>query len=146
MGKNATVGKKLKESFLAATPALRNLRDAVQKAAARGYLVGLDGRRLGIRSAHAALNTLLQSAGALISKQWLIEIVTEADKRGWVYGPDYELKGYIHDELQWEVREELAEDFGTMAIQSATRAGEHFAFRCRIDAEFKIGKTWYDTH
>jgi DNA polymerase I-like protein with 3'-5' exonuclease and polymerase domains len=146
VGKDSKVGKSLKDSFLAATPALKNLRDAVQKAAGRGYLVGLDGRRLAIRSAHAALNTLLQSAGALVSKQWLIETVEAADRRGWVYGQDFELKGYIHDELQWEVRDELAEDFGTLAIQSATRAGEHFAFRCRIDAEFKVGKTWYDTH
>ena len=146
VGKNATVGKQLKESFLRATPALKNLRDAVQKAAGRGHLIGLDGRKLAIRSVHAALNTLLQSAGALVSKQWLIETYEEANRRGWVYGKDFELKGYIHDELQWEVRDELAEDFGRMACESATRAGEHFGFRCRIDAEFKVGKSWYDTH
>jgi DNA polymerase I len=146
VGKSSQVGRQLKESFLDATPALKNLRQAVQKAAARGHLIGLDGRRLAIRSAHAALNTLLQSAGALISKQWLIETYEEAIRRGLRYGPDFELKGYIHDELQWEVRDELADDFGKMACESATRAGEHFAFRCRIDAEYKIGRTWYDTH
>lgn len=146
VGKNATVGKTLKEAFLAATPALKNLRDAVQKASTRGYLIGLDGRRLAVRSAHAALNTLLQSAGALVSKQWLIETYNEALRRGWKYGEDFELKGYIHDELQWEVRDELSDAFGKMACESATRAGEHFDFRCRIDAEFKVGKTWYDTH
>ena len=140
------MGKRLKESFLAATPALKNLRDAVQKAAGRGYLVGLDGRRLAIRSAHAALNTLLQSAGALVSKQWLIETIEEAHRRGWVYGPDFKLVGYCHDEIQVEVREGLEEDFGKMTIECATKAGEHFGFRCRIDAEYKIGKNWFDTH
>lgn len=148
VGKGASEGKKLKEQFLAATPALANLRKAVTKAAERGYLIGLDGRRLPIRSAHAALNTLLQSAGALISKRWWLECFAEAERRGWKYGWDNQFTclGYIHDELQWGVREDIAEEFGQMVVDCAAKAGEYFNFKCPIGAEFKIGMNWKDCH
>lgn len=148
VGKGSAEGKKLKEQFLAATPALANLRKAVTKAAERGYLVGLDGRRLPIRSAHAALNTLLQSAGALISKRWWLECFKEFDYAGWKYGWDgeYTCLGYIHDELQWAVRDGFAEEFGEMVVRAAATAGEFYNFKCPIGAEFKIGKNWCDTH
>ena len=148
VGKGAAEGKKLKEQFLAATPALANLRKAVTKAAERGYLVGIDQRRLPIRSAHAALNTLLQSAGALISKKWWLECFAEAERRGWKYGWDNQVTclGYIHDELQWAVREDIAQQFGEMAVACSAKAGEHFNFKCPIGAEFKVGMNWKDCH
>jgi DNA polymerase I-like protein with 3'-5' exonuclease and polymerase domains len=148
VGKGSAEGKKLKEQFLAATPALANLRKAVTKAAERGYLIGLDNRKLPIRSAHAALNTLLQSAGALISKRWWVECFLEAERRGLKYGwdGDYTCLGYIHDELQWAVRSEKAEEFGQMVVDAAATAGVYFNFKCPIGAEFKVGKTWCDTH
>ena len=148
VGKGSKEGKQLKEQFLAATPALANLRKAVTKAAERGYLIGLDGRRLPIRSAHAALNTLLQSAGALISKRWWLECFIEAEKRGLKYGwdGDFTCLGYIHDELQWAVRTEKAQEFGEMVIKAAETAGVYYNFKCPIGAEFKIGRNWCDTH
>lgn len=148
VGKGSAEGKKLKEQFLAATPALANLRKAVTKAAERGHLVGLDGRRLPIRSAHAALNTLLQSAGALISKRWWIECFLEAEKRGLKYGwdGDFTCLGYIHDELQWAVRTEKAEEFGQMVVDAAATAGLYYNFKCPIGAEFKVGRNWCETH
>jgi DNA polymerase I len=148
VGKGRQEGKRLKEKFLASTPALKKLREAVIKSAERGYLLGLDGRRLPIRSAHAALNTLLQSAGALISKQWLLQCFADAKAAGLEYGweKDFTMLGYIHDEIQWAVREEKAEEFGKMVVAAARKAGEHFSFKCPIDAEFKIGRNWYDTH
>lgn len=148
VGGSSKDGKRLKEKFLQATPALRNLRESVGKAAKRGYLIGLDKRRLHIRSEHAALNTLLQSAGALISKQWLIEIDKAAKERGLVYGwdGDWTMLGWIHDEVQLAVKEPLAEEFGQMVIQAAASAGEYFNFKLPIGAEAHIGKTWADTH
>ena len=148
VGGSSKDGERLKTSFLNATPALKNLRDAVQKAAGRGHLIGLDGRKLSIRSAHAALNTLLQSAGALIAKQWLIEIVNEATRRGYERGwdKDYVIMIWSHDEVQIAVKEHLAEEFAEFVPKCATVAGEHFDFRCRIDAESKIGDNWRDCH
>lgn len=146
VGAGAREGKRLKEAFLSATPALARLREAVSKASQRGYLIGLDGRKLHVRSEHAALNTLLQSAGALISKQWLIEIDKAADEMGLVYDKDWTMLGWIHDEVQIQIKEKYAEEFGQKVIQAAEEAGKFFEFRCPIGAEFKIGKTWSDTH
>ena len=148
VGKGAKEGKLLKEKFLAGVPALKNLRNAVIKAADRGYLIGLDQRRIPIRSSHAALNSLLQSAGALISKQWIIECIAEADRRGLKQGwdGDYCLLGWIHDELQWGVKEEIAEEFGQFVVECAAKAGEYFKFKCPIGAEYKVGDSWHDTH
>ena len=149
VGKGREAGTKLKQKFLESTPALKNLRNAVaNRVKERGYLIGLDGRRLAIRSQHAALNTLLQSAGALISKQWLVECMEAAEARGFKYGweGDFTLLGYIHDELQWAVRDSVADDFGKMVVGAAATAGVFFNFRLPIDAEYKIGKTWADTH
>lgn len=146
VGQGRAAGKKLKEQFLDATPALKQLRKAVLGAAERGFLIGLDRRQLPIRSPHAALNTLLQSAGALVSKQWLIQTFDDAYADGLVYGKDFTMLGYIHDEIQWAVREDKAQWFGEMTCAAAVKAGEHFKFKCPTAAEFKVGKTWYDTH
>src|SRR5690606_27698447 len=81
-------GKRLKAKFLAKTPALKRLIEAVRNAAKRGYLIGLDGRQLHVRSAHAALNTLLQSAGALVCKKWLVMVEEELQARGLKHGWD----------------------------------------------------------
>lgn len=138
----------LKEKFLSSLPALGKLKAAVEKSAKRGYLIGLDGRRVTVRSAHAALNTLLQSAGALIAKRWVIEVFEEAERRGLRYGwdGDWTLMGFIHDEMQFAVREGLEQQFGEMVVECAARAGEFFKFRCPVGAEFKIGKDWAECH
>jgi DNA polymerase I-like protein with 3'-5' exonuclease and polymerase domains len=142
-------GAMLKAKFLAGLPALKKLKEAVEKKAkAEGYILGLDGRRLTIRSAHAALNTLLQGAGAAVAKRWLIEVFEEAERRGLKYGwdADWTLLGWVHDEFQMAVREGLEEDFGKMVVECAARAGEFFKFRCPVGAEYKIGANWCDTH
>lgn len=140
------VGKKLKKTFLDKTPALAKLKQAVTKAAERGYLIGLDGRRLHIRSAHAALNTLLQSAGALIAKQATIIAYQDLSSRGYKFGRDYALVAHIHDEVQVDCREAIAEEVGEVLVKSMKLAGEHFKFRCPIDGEYKVGNNWKETH
>lgn len=148
VGKGRKHGRMLKERFLEQTPALKKLKKAVSQAAKRGHLMGIDGRRLHIRSEHAALNTLLQSAGALISKRWVIEVFIEAEKRGYRYGwdGDFTMLGYVHDEAQMAVRDGLHEEFGQMMVDCAVRAGTFFKFKCPIAAEYKVGMNWFDTH
>lgn len=150
VGGGSREGKRLKEEFLKATPSLSQLRDAVGAASKRGHLLGLDGRHLHIRSEHAALNTLLQSAGALISKQWLREVVKAAEERGWKWSEDwsgdYVMCGWVHDEVQIAVREECAEEFGKMVVECAAKAGEYFSFKVPVGAEYCVGHTWADTH
>lgn len=145
---NAQVGKKLKAKFLKQTPALKRLIETIQaKIKKQGYLKGLDGRLLHIRSSHAALNTLLQSAGAILVKKATILFHELAEAAGYRLGVDYAQVLHIHDEVQVEVyRPEIAEALGELAIEALKQAGEHFKFRCPITGEYKIGKNWKETH
>jgi DNA polymerase I len=149
VGGGPEVGKKLKNRFLAKTPALKKLKEAVQEAAKKGHLVGLDGRLVHVRSAHAALNTLLQSAGAIICKKWLVLLEEELQNGGLKHGwdGDYAFCAWSHDEVQIACRTaELAEIIAEKARQSVTLAGEYFNFRCPLAGESKIGSHWGETH
>ena len=145
----AAHGKRLKANFLAKTPALNYLKEAVSEAAKRGYITGLDGRQIPIRSAHAALNSLLQSAGALVCKQWLVFLEDELQRLGLKHGPDgdYMFCAWVHDEVQIAVRtREVAEVVAASATAMVIKAGEHFKLRCPLAGEAKVGLTWADTH
>lgn len=143
IGKGAAEGKRLREQFLAANPALAALVRAVKAAAnSRGYLVGLDGRRLPVRSEHGALNLLLQSAGAIICKYWVELADRELRKSG---VPAY-LVGWIHDELQCAVQEGHEIDVGNRLQKCAAEAARAVQFKLPIDAEFSVGRTWAATH
>ena len=142
VGGNASDGKKLKSKFLDNTPALRELRGRVGHDSEKGWLRGLDGRRLHIRSAHAALNVLLQSAGAIIMKQAL----TLLEKYATIYNIDYKFLLNVHDEFQVEVRADQADQFGRLAVDCIKRAGQDFNLNCPLDGEYKVGETWAETH
>lgn len=147
--KGPTVGRKLKQTFLRKTPALKRLLEAVRESAKRGYLYGLDKRQLHVRSQHAALNTLLQSAGALICKKWLVLLEEDLQAQGLKHGwdGDYAFVAWVHDEVQIACRtQEVAERVAEAATRCVTQAGEHFNFRCPIAGEAKIGTNWAETH
>ena len=140
-------GAKIRKQFLKSLPALAKLIKAVQTVAKeRGYLKALDGARLNVRSAHSALNTLFQSAGALIMKKALV-IADIALQKHYTPGKDYEYVLNIHDEIDCEVmRPEIAEHVGQVLRQSIIDAGVYYKFKCPLDGEAKIGKTWRDIH
>jgi len=149
VGGDAAAGKRLKVKFLRGLPALGRLVGAVKDAASRGYLVGLDGRQLHVRSSHAALNTLLQSAGALICKKWLLILEEDLQKVGLTHGwdGDYAFCAWVHDEVQIAARnEDIAEFIAATAKDAVRKAGEHFQFRCALAGDAKIGTNWSQTH
>lgn len=147
IGKGAQAGGVLKKKFLAGLPALGKLVEKVQQAAStRGYLIGLDGRKLHCRSTHSSLNTLLQASGSLLSKQALIEFDQLLTERGWQ--ERVHQVAWVHDEIQVEVQgdEEFAKQVGELAVAAFKRAGEHFEFRMPVDGEFHVGANWAETH
>ena len=163
IGGGVKAGKGLKKRFLEQTPALAELRKAIRSKAVRVSFVpvqgkkdkrvetlypikGLDGRLLHIRSGHAALNTLLQSAGAILVKKATVIFNEDLRSKGYQHGIDYEMVAHVHDEFQTLAREEIADDVGQIAVQSFRKAGEFFNFRCPIDGEYKIGANWSETH
>jgi DNA polymerase I-like protein with 3'-5' exonuclease and polymerase domains len=142
VGGTATHGRKLKQRFLSNTPALESLRERVGVASQRGHLVGLDGRKLWVRSEHSALNTLLQAAGAIVMKKALVLLDDYATQ----WNIDYKFVGNIHDEVQTEVAAEQAEKFGYLAVECLKAAGIYYKLRCPLDGEYKVGTTWAETH
>ena len=135
-------GKKLIDKFLSNMPALKALRSKVDKLASRGYVLGIDGRVLQIRSAHAALNSLLQGAGEIVCKEWLKHIIIQATKRNL----DFKLVASIHDEYQFEVRKDHAEELGEVTKLAMKLTEQSLKVRCPLDSEYKVGNTWAETH
>lgn len=157
---DASDGRQIKRKFLKATPAIKNLRDAVQNAIVetdrgkvvrwkRHYLKGLDGRLLHVRSPHSALNLLLQSAGALICKKWIVRteerLVARGLKHGW--DGDFAYMAWVHDEIQVACRTKEIAEIVVAEAQAAMRdAQAFFGFRMQLDTEGIIGKNWCDCH
>ena len=142
VGGSQRTGAKLRQRFLENTPALAELRERVSIASQRGYLRGLDGRRLHIRSEHSALNTLLQSAGAIVMKKALAIFTDFAPK----WKLDYKLLGSIHDEYQIEARADQADKVGYLMVESIKAAGIALELNCPLDGEYKVGNNWAETH
>lgn len=142
VGGSAKEGRRLTTAFLKATPALQRLRDTVAKYAGKGFVPGLDGRKIWVRSEHSALNSLLQGAGAVVMKQALV--LLEKEIRCNKYRAKFVAN--VHDEWQIECHPDDAEAVGKLAVASIKAAGEHFNLRCPLDGEYKVGKSWRYTH
>jgi DNA polymerase-1 len=146
-GKIKAAGKASRRKFERGLPALAKLGEAVRKrVAAQGWLKGLDGRRIHIRSEHSALNFLLQSAGAIQMKRALVILDAELQAAGYVPGVHYEFVANVHDEWQIEVLPEIAQYVGEVAADAIRKAGEYYEFRCPLKGNFEVGNSWADTH
>ena len=139
---SAEEGKRLISSFLKNTPALKTLKDKVSKYAEKGYLPALDGRRLWVRSEHAALNTLLQGAGAISMKQGLIHLHESLKK----HKIPAHFVANVHDEWQIECPKQYADDVGKLAVAAIEKAGVTLGLRCPLTGEYKVGNNWKETH
>ena len=142
VGGGAEEGQKIIKKFLRATPALESLRERVADIAVKGRVPGLDGRKIWVRSEHAALNSLLQGAGAIVMKKALVLLADKIKANKW----DAKFVANVHDEWQIEVTKAHADEVGRAARQSIIEAGEHFKLRCPLDGEYKIGQNWAETH
>ena len=142
VGKGPAAGQMLIKKFLERTPALKRLRENVVRWSKGGTIPALDGRLLHIRSAHAALNTLLQGAGAIICKQWLVHIMERVIKAGL----NVRLVASIHDEYQFEVAIPDVNRFCKLTKEAMTQTQKTLGVKCELDCDYKVGKTWAETH
>jgi DNA polymerase I-like protein with 3'-5' exonuclease and polymerase domains len=142
IGGNAKRGQTIISNFERSVPAYAKLKSKVATYATKGWIWGLDGRKLWIRSEHSTLNTLLQSAGAIIAKQWVVCF----DKKLSKSKIPYKLVAFVHDEVCIETAPEYSEKVKELVIESAKEAGEILKFRCPVGAEGHIGRTWEDVH
>ena len=132
-------GAELRKAYVDAIPGLKELLAAVHKASERGYVLGLDHRRILCDSRHKSLNYLIQGSSAIIAKRWM----ALANER---LPADTHQLAFVHDELQYETKKENVDDLKFTLELSAAEAGEYYKLRTPIAAESQSGNTWADVH
>lgn len=134
-------GKKIKDLFLDRL-GLRELIEECENEQQRGRVWLVDGAGVICPSPHAALNYKLQGGGARVMA--LASVLLEKHIRQ--RGLSSLLVGSIHDEWQYDVTLEHAEEHGRLAIQAIREAGEQLGLNVQMDGTSKIGRTWSETH
>ena len=142
LGGSTKDARRIREHFLDNLPAFKKLKNRVGKAAKRGYLKGLDGRKIFIRNDYAALNSLLQGGGAIVMKRALVMLQALIK----LQALDAKFVANIHDEWQMEVREDITDFVGQLAVGCIEKAGEYYNMRCPLTGEYKVGGDWSETH
>jgi len=132
-------GKEIRKAYVAAIPGLKDFLEAVRKVVPRGYVHGLDHRRILCDSRHKSVNYLIQGSSAILAKRWMV--LTHEN-----LPPTARQLAFVHDELQFECEEKDVEDLKFLLELSAVQAGEYYKLRCPIAAESKSGATWADVH
>lgn len=149
IGGTSKDGAAIRDQFLRANPKLAKLIETVRAQAERGFLIGLDGRKLWMRRnefndvmVHKALNTLLQAAGAIVMKYamvWLDEEVKALGLRAWKVVD-------MHDEGQWECHPEDVDKLCELMNNCVKKAGEYLGLNCPLASDSIVGANWYETH
>ena len=142
VGVNKVQAQILINRFLENMPALEKVRNDISEEAEGGVIQGVDGRSLHIRSPHSALNTLIQGAGAVVCKDWVVRM-TQLVQRS---GLDVKLVASIHDEYQFEVEKKDVQEFGKITKKAMRETEKELDFKCPLDNTWKEGETWAKTH
>ena len=132
-------GKEIRKAYIDAIPGLEKLLEGVHKASERGYVQGIDKRKILVDSKHKSLNYLIQGSSAVLAKRWML--LTHEN-----LPPTARQLAFVHDELQFECEKKDVEDLKFLLELSAVQAGEYYKLRCPIAAESKSGSTWADVH
>ena len=132
-------GREIRKAYVDAIPGLKQLLEAVHKASERGFLHGLDHRRILVDSKHKSVNYLIQGSSAVLAKRWMVLANENLPKTA-------RQLAFIHDELQFEVESQEVEDLKFLLELSAVQAGEYYNLRCPLAAESKSGANWAEVH
>ena len=132
-------GREIRKAYVDAIPGLKELLEGVHKASERGFVYGLDHRRILVDSRHKSLNYLLQGSAAILAKRWMVLANEHLPKSA-------NQVAFVHDELQFEAESQEVDDLKFLLELTATQAGEYYKMRCPVAAESKSGTTWADVH
>lgn len=141
-GKSAAFGKRIRETLINNTPGLERLAKRIEAEAETGWIKTVDGGYVRVNSTHAALNSKLQSAGAIAMKLAAILLDDEVER----LGLDAFKVGDIHDEAQWDCHPDCADQIGQLALECLVKAGEMLKLTVPLAGEFKRGVDWSETH
>jgi DNA polymerase I-like protein with 3'-5' exonuclease and polymerase domains len=142
------LGRNAIDGFMNGVPALKKLKEQIESTLTeRKYLIGLDKRALYCRSSFKGLNVLLQSAGAILMKQVVVNIHNNIEQNlGLPYGKGWEQLLMIHDEVQLTCYGEYTEAIREQAMIAFPQAQKFFDFRCLIEGDSRVGSNWAETH
>lgn len=159
--RTAASGKTLRDTIESSTPSLGQLVEGVQAASLRGYIRGIDGRKIFMKTGGSkrkikigkktlnnpkgvitkdALNRLLQSGAAIVFKKACVLLNDMVDKS------KVKTLIYYHDETQAFVQEDYTEEYSRLSKLAVKQAGEHFKLNIRLDADTMIGNNWAECH
>jgi DNA polymerase-1 len=133
------------DNFTQSISGLAKLKNEdIPKAAAKGYFIGLDGRKVKTPSQHKTLAGMLQNGEAVVMKHSALQWTEQLDDRG----IDYKLVTWPHDEWQTEVKgdRETAETVGLIQRVSIETTGTKLGLFCPLAGSSDIGKNWGETH
>lgn len=140
-------GKEVIDTFYQRLPAIKKLKDKIaERIVSKGYLVGIDGRHLQIRSPHSALNQLLQSTGAVLMKKATCILYDDMNSLDLIHDKDYAFCGFYHDEWQLAVKPEHVNILQSTSINAIKKSGEYFNLLCPFTGESRVGLNWMETH
>lgn len=141
-------GERIKKMYFEEFPGLKATNDKLQKEANKGFITSLDGRPIRITKGsrgydtHKALNSLLQSSGAIFAKHWLVF----TNKYLETHDVDATVVISYHDELQIDCHKNCVE-FVTKALRYGVEMSDKILkTNCPNDIDIKVGKNWKDTH
>jgi DNA polymerase-1 len=142
------LGRTAINSFMAEVPALKELKERIESQIAHNdHLVGLDRRILYCRSAFKGLNVLLQSAGAILMKQVVINIHDNIESAlSLPHGAEWEQVLMVHDEVQLVCSPKYTEQIRAQALAAFPQAQQFFGFLCDIEGDSRVGSNWSQTH
>lgn len=141
LGVGANKGSQAKNLLANGIPGFKRVTRMCQNAAQRGYMIGLDGRRTPIKSAHYALSAYLQCGEAVVIKQTLLLM-----HDGRFAHLDWKQLAVVHDEVQIEVHKDHAEELAKGIVFCIEAAGKFFEVRCPLTGEYYVGLSWADSH
>lgn len=139
---NTKAGERILEVMRDKFPGLVETRDATMEQAKCGYLPGLDGRKIYVRSPHSAFNAKIQGWGSEVVKMGII-LNNRIVKNSRI--PSIQV-GWYHDEFQEEVREDYVEEKKYVAEQAVRDSGTFYSLSCQMDGKAVEGHTWAETH
>ena len=158
LGLPEKMGNEKLERFWEANPAIKSLRDNLEKYwETRGknmFLPAIDGRILRTRKKSALLNTIFQSCGGITMDYagcfldiWLGGLKWKDRK------PYYLYKGYVvrriayqHDEYEFEAEDAIADEIASMIEKAIEKAGQYLKLNVPLAGEGKVGKNWREVH
>jgi len=140
-------GKQVADTFLKNLIGINELiADCVAQSKSKGTVTAIDGRELKSRSPHSALNLLLQGSAGVIAKKWMVNYHELAAARGLPHRIRWSQAAFVHDEYQCSCDTRFAQRLGETLVDGCAMIQKQFNTALPIEADFKIGKNWAETH